>query len=147
VTGQERAEQNGFPDPRQPERYLTPDEERRELVELVPRLPDRLYWFCHPRAEQAYPTVLVRSPYLDMPDMQRRAESLAPDLRSLITRGVVALSPEPEAAESKTMADRSPEQSRARAPEPAHTDVDAEGEVETEDTVSARPANRKLSLG
>jgi len=92
VTGRVVHETAGFPDPRQAERFLTADDERRELVELVPRMPDRLFWFCNRRA--AYPTLLVRSPHFDVPGMRRRAEALPRELRDMVTRGVVALEPE-----------------------------------------------------
>ena len=98
VTGHQSRDAGGFPDPRRGDRTLTAEEERRELVELVPRMPDRLYWFWNPRA--GYPALLVKSPHLDIPGMRQLADTLPGELREEIERGVVALEPETHAERS-----------------------------------------------
>lgn len=158
VTGRRQQEQRGFPDPRQPERFLTHDDERRELVELVPRMPDRVYWFCHPRADEAYPTVLVRSPHVDMPSMQAQASSLSPDLLSVITRGVVALQdqdqdgsePEPGRGQERNELTPAPERITpppdAAAPA-AEADVDGDADIDRAPAKPKPSGKRRPSLG
>ena len=88
VTGRVPRVQRGFPDPRNPPQFLTIDDERRRLVEQVPSMPDRLFWFWNRRSQQD--AVLMRSATLRMDRMRARANSLPPELRSAISRGVLA---------------------------------------------------------
>lgn len=145
VTGQEVREATGFPDPRQPARLLTPEEERRALVDLVPRMPDRLYWFWHARAE--YSTLLVRSPHLDLAGMQRQADALSPELRAAVARGVVALEPEIEpvlnaasrADEARAPARETPPPADGAEPVVAEGDARTQAASSEGDVTASRP--------
>jgi len=89
VTGQTRRDGGRFPDPRTAESTMTADEERRQLVERVPTLPDRVFWFWDRRAQ--HPTVLTRSPTLDLPAMRQKASHLPDAVRAIANNGVLAL--------------------------------------------------------
>lgn len=97
VTGTVQRERQGFPDPRTPAQTLTVDEERRILVEQVPSLPDRSFWFWNRRRQ--YPAQLMRSPTIRLDRLEQRAASLGP-ARDIVSRGVLALSRE-ELAEAE----------------------------------------------
>lgn len=89
VSGAVPRDRQGFPDPRTPRQLLTPDEERRRLVEQVPSLPDRVFWFWNRR--RPYPAILARSPTLDIDGLKARADELPDEIRALVARGVLAV--------------------------------------------------------
>lgn len=91
VTGIVPRDRPGFPDPRTPPEMLTPDEERKILVEQVPQMPDRLFWFWNRRRQ--YGAIPAKSATLSMTDMAARAAALPRELSDLIGRGVLALDP------------------------------------------------------
>lgn len=92
VTGRVPRETSGFPDPRTPPTFLTPEEERRRLIEQTVRMPDRLFWFLDRQA--AHGAVLTRSPTISIDAMKAQAATLPEEIRTLIRRGVLALSRE-----------------------------------------------------
>lgn len=89
VTGVVPKERPGFPDPRTPPVMLTPDEERKILVEQVPHMPDRLFWFWNRR--RPYGAILTKSPTLSVKDMQARAAKLPRELAAFVRHGVLAV--------------------------------------------------------
>jgi hypothetical protein len=89
VTGtEERVDPDRFPDPRSPARRLTADEERSEMLQQIPSMPKRLFWFWNRNRE--YSALLVRSPALDIRAAERDAARLPPALREAARRGVLA---------------------------------------------------------
>jgi len=89
IMGNIPREQPGFPDPRSPTAMLRPEEERRTLVAQVPSMPDRLFWLWNRRRQ--YPAILTRSATISPKAMASAAKSLDPQLRSLVSRGVLAV--------------------------------------------------------
>lgn len=147
TTGRQLRPAAGFPDPRQPDRFLSAEDERRELLELVPRMPDRIFWFCNRRA--AYPSLLVRSPHLDIPGMQRTAERLPPAVRQAVERGVVALDAEAEQPErpSGDAAPASPSVSADTTSADRAPGAPLDAEEGPKESSPPRKRNRGVSLG
>lgn len=94
-----------FPDPRAPRRRTTAEDERRELVAQTPSLPDRVFWFWN-RGRQ-YPALLVKAPFVAMDDLERAACALPDDVRTMATRGVLAMTAEEiDAADARRLSAR-----------------------------------------
>jgi hypothetical protein len=96
VTGTAQRERPGFADPRSPATPLTPDEERRQLLEQVPSMPNRLCWFSERQAP--YAAILTRSLSLNIAEARRAAATLPPELRHVIRNGILAVPAEELAA-------------------------------------------------
>jgi hypothetical protein len=92
--GAERVDADRVPDPRNPPRRLSADEERTEMLQQIPSMPKRLFWFWNRNRE--YPAILVRSPTLDVPGAEREAAALPEALRDVVRRGVLVLGEERE---------------------------------------------------
>lgn len=89
VIGNVPRESRGFPDPRTPPVMISADDERRLLLEQVPSMPDRVFWFWNRR--RPYPAILVKSATLDMRAMSARATRLPPEVRAVARRGILAV--------------------------------------------------------
>lgn len=96
VTGAVRRERPGFADPRSPTAPLTADEERRQLLEQVPSLPNRVCWFSERQAP--YSAILTRSLSLNIAVARRAASTLPAEMRQVIRNGILAVPPEELAA-------------------------------------------------
>jgi hypothetical protein len=159
VTGNaERVDPDRFPDPRNPSRRMTSDEERSEMLQQIPSMPARLFWFWNRNRE--YPALLVRSPTLDVRAAEREAERLPAALRELTRRGVLARgeradevapapTPDTDGASTREPAARpaipepAPEASEAVAPAPEAED-DSPGPTPKR---SGRTRRRRPSIG
>jgi hypothetical protein len=145
VTGTaERIDLDRFPDPRNPPRRLTADEERTEMLQQIPSMPKRLFWFWNRNRE--YPALLVRSPTLDIRRAEREANALPREVRELVRRGVLALGD--EAREERASTPEPPiapatEVEEAGTPGSSATDE----EPSNHQTIDATSASRPLPRG
>ncbi len=89
TAGRARA-QEGFPDPRSPASRMSEGESRAEAEALVPRLPDRVFWFANRR--RPYPAILMRSVAVPLASLRRSAASLPAEILRQASRGVLAVS-------------------------------------------------------
>lgn len=90
VTGQIPRDRRGFADPRVPRATMPASEERRRIVDAVPNLPDRVFWFWNKR--RPYRAILARSPNVSLEHALASAADLPDEVRGQIQRGVLAVS-------------------------------------------------------
>jgi hypothetical protein len=141
ATGRRVRESPGFPDPRTPRTFIPIEEERRALVEQVPSMPDRVFFFLNKR--RPYGAILTKSATLSIDKRAAFADELDAEVRAALHRGVLAVSPEDIerareeraaflaslAGRAPTTGDEGPRDAGAAAPEETHREPAARNEA------------------
>ncbi|MFI5297841.1 MAG: type IV secretory system conjugative DNA transfer family protein [Polyangiales bacterium] len=78
----------GSADPRVARPMMSEAEERRQIVESVPQMPDRVAWYWNQR--RPYRALLMRSPDVNREGAVRLAATLPAAVREALARGVLA---------------------------------------------------------
>jgi hypothetical protein len=89
VTGRVPRDDHGSSDPRTPRAMLSESDERRRIVEMVPSMPDRTFWFWNRR--RPYRALLARSPDISIRRAEAQAARLPRELVASLARGVLAV--------------------------------------------------------
>lgn len=87
VTGRVPRDAHASSDPRTPRVMLSESDERRRIVETVPSMPGRTFWFWNRR--RPYRALLAQSPAISIERARRDAGGLPPELAAAISRGVL----------------------------------------------------------